>query len=289
LQVRWRGKWHGISDQKPRPTDRIGDIHTVEPHMTLLILKVTLTPLLIAAATLAARRWGPAVGGWFAGLPLTSGPVSVFLAVEQTPAFAASAARGTLLGLIAVASFCVAYARSAKRSAWVRPTTLGLGFYSLVTWALLLSSFGLFVSTLLVLSVLGVALMALGVPSSVDSGVPAPRWDLPVRMATATVMVLLITGAASSLGPEWSGLLSPFPVFACVMAIFSHRNGGAGAAHRLLRGVILGSFAFASFFVVVGLLVQRLSLVFAYAVATSVALAVNGFSLAALLRRRRVV
>ena len=252
--------------------------------MTLLMVKVTLTPLLIAVATLAARRWGPVVGGWIAGLPLTSGPVSAFLAVEQAPAFAARAACGTLLGLVAVACFCVAYARSAKSSVWVGPTTLGLGFYSLVIWAVSLSSFSLLVSTLLIVPVLGVALMVIGVPALVGPRVPAPRWDLPVRMATATAMVLLITGAASVMGPKWSGLLSPFPVFACVMAIFSHKNGGSGAAHRLLRGVIVGSFAFASFFTVVGLLVQRLSLVFAYALATAVALSVNGLSLAALLR-----
>jgi len=256
----------------------------MEERMTLLILKVTLTPLLIAMATLAARRWGPAVGGWVAGLPLTSGPVSVFLAVEHTPAFAAHAASGTLLGLIAVASFCVAYARSAKGSAWVGPTTLGLGLYSLVTWVLSLSPFNLFVSAVLVLPLLGVALIALGVPTLVAPSVPTPRWDLPVRMATATAMVLLITGAANVLGPKWSGLLSPFPVFACVMAIFSHKHGGSGAAHRLLQGVIVGSFAFASFFVVVGLLVQRSGLAVAYTLATGVALAVNGFSLGTLLR-----
>jgi hypothetical protein len=104
-------------------------------------------------------------------------------------------------------------------------------------------------------------------------------------MATATGMVLLITGAASALGPKWSGLLSPFSVFACVMAVFAHRHGGAGPAHRLLRGVIVGSFAFASFFVVVGLLVERLSLVVAYSLAAGAALVVNGLSLVTLLRR----
>ena len=255
--------------------------------MTLLILKATLTPLLIAVATLAARRWGPAVGGWVAGLPLTSGPVSVFLAAEQDPTFAAHAACGTLLGLIAVAVFCVAYARSAKGSAWVGPTILGLGLYLVVTWVVSLPSLSLAVSTLLVLPLLGVALMALGAPPVATPNVPAPWWDLPLRMGTATAIVLFITGAASSLGPKWSGLLSPFPVFACVMAIFSHQNGGSGAAHRLLRGVIVGSFAFASFFVVVGLVVEHLSLVLAYILATSMALAVNGISLVALVRHQR--
>src|SRR5437660_10480738 len=79
--------------------------------MTVLLAKVVLTPLLIAAATLAGRRWGPAVGGWLAGLPLTSGPVSVFLALEHGPGFAARAAVGTLAGLVGVACFCVVYGR----------------------------------------------------------------------------------------------------------------------------------------------------------------------------------
>src|SRR5215467_7067551 len=67
-------------------------------------LKLIVTPLLIAIATFVTRRWGPGVGGWLAGFPLTSAPVSVFLAFEQGPAFAAGAAVGTLLGLAAMAS-----------------------------------------------------------------------------------------------------------------------------------------------------------------------------------------
>ena len=45
------------------------------------LLKILLTPALIAVATLLARRWGPGVGGTLAGLPLTSTPVSIFLAI----------------------------------------------------------------------------------------------------------------------------------------------------------------------------------------------------------------
>jgi hypothetical protein len=211
----------------------------------------------------------------------------MFLAAEQGPAFAAHAACGTLVGLIAVAAFCVAYARSAKGSTWVAPTVLGLALYLVLTWVVSLPSFSLVVSTLLVLPLLGLALTALGAPPSRASSVSAPRWDLPLRMATATAMVLFITGAANTLGPKWSGLLSPFPVFACVMAIFAHRNGGSGAAYRLLRGVIVGSFAFASFFVVVGLVVEHVSFALAYMLATGVALAVNGLSLITLMREQR--
>src|SRR5918992_1631966 len=66
-----------------------------------LVLKLVLTPLLIAAASLAGRRWGPAVSGWFVGLPLTSGPIAFFLALEHGVAFAAAAAVGALAGALA--------------------------------------------------------------------------------------------------------------------------------------------------------------------------------------------
>ena len=104
--------------------------------MPLLILKLALTPLLIAVATIArARRWGPAVGGWLAGLPLTSGPqVSVFLAIEQGPRFAGEAAGGTLLGLPAVAAFCLVYAGGARRAPWPVSALLGLIAFAVVAW-----------------------------------------------------------------------------------------------------------------------------------------------------------
>ena len=101
--------------------------------MTTQALKLTLTPILIAAATLASRRWGPAVGGCFLGLPLTSGPVSVFLALEQGGPFAARAARGSILGLIGVAAFYVAYARAGRRFGPALCLATGFAVYAVAT------------------------------------------------------------------------------------------------------------------------------------------------------------
>ena len=44
----------------------------------VLILKLILAPLLVAAATLTTRRWGARIGGLLMGLPLTTGPIFVF-------------------------------------------------------------------------------------------------------------------------------------------------------------------------------------------------------------------
>lgn len=255
--------------------------------MDLLTAKLVLTPLLIAVATLAARRWGPTVGGWVAGLPLTSGPVSVFLALEQGPSFAASAAQATLLGLIGVAAFCVGYARTANALNWPGSCALGLASYLMAVWGLSTASLKLHASILLVFFVLVAATAMAGYPTARVIRTRASLWDLPLRMVAATAMVLVITGGAERLGPTWSGLLSPFPVFAAVMAVFSHVTGGPRSAVRLLQGVVIGSFAFASFFVVVALMIESQSVPTTYSLAAIFALAVNGMSLIRILPTHR--
>jgi len=76
--------------------------------VSVLAVKLIVTPLMILAASLVGRRWGDAMGGWLVGLPLTSGPVAVFLAVEHGPGFAAEASAGSLAGVVAQAGFCLA-------------------------------------------------------------------------------------------------------------------------------------------------------------------------------------
>jgi hypothetical protein len=88
--------------------------------MPLLAFKLLLTPLFIGGVTLAGRRWGPTVGGLLVGLPLTSGPVSVFLAIQYGPAFAARAAAGILAGHAATCLFLLTYGLLSGRLAWPR-------------------------------------------------------------------------------------------------------------------------------------------------------------------------
>ncbi len=108
---------------------------------------------------------------------------------------------------------------------------------------------------------------------------PLPPWDLPARMAVATVFVLLLTTFANALGPQLSGLISPFPIFGTVLAVFTHRQQGPLAATQLLRGIVVGSGAFAAFFLIVGGFLPVLPGPLTYAVAALAALVVNGISL----------
>jgi hypothetical protein len=83
------------------------------------LLKRTLAPLLIALATLVARRWGPKIGGVVVGLPLSSGPIFLFLAIDQGLDFAERATVGILFGMVGFAGFALIYAAVSQSSGWL--------------------------------------------------------------------------------------------------------------------------------------------------------------------------
>lgn len=247
------------------------------------ILKLLLTPLIIITATWVARRWGERIGGLMIGLPLTSAPVSVFFAIEQGNHFASNAARGSLLGLIPVAAFCVGYVRSARRLPWYLAAGLSSAIYLLTVWGMSFLSPSLGWLILTVVSGLSLALFLTGKQAAQVQTMASPWWDLPMRILIATTILVLITTAAGKLGSKWSGLLSPFPIFTFVMVTFAHSQGGAVAAGRLIRGVLTGLFAYLAFFIVVTLLIERTNEVAVYALAALAALGVNATSLLTLL------
>ena len=245
----------------------------------VLALKLVLTPLLIAAATLAGRRWGPGVSGWFIGLPLTSAPVSLILALQNGTAFAAASAVGVMGGVASVCAFCLIYAISSGVARWPSSSVLAVAGFLAAAFLWKIASLPLWPTFALVLVVIAVVagLMPRG---EAEAGSPAPPgWDLPARMAIAAAFVFGLTSAAGTLGPYVSGLVSPFPIFGLILAAFAHRGLGARAAARLLRGVVIGSFGFALFFLVVALLVTVLPVGWTYLLASLAAVAVNGISL----------
>jgi len=250
-------------------------------------LKLILTPVIVASATLVARRWGSSIGGWMIGLPLTSGPVSVFFALEQGLPFAAHAAQGAILGVVAVSVFCSAYFWGARNRRWKQAALIAVACYVPAVWLISYLKLSLGWTVVLALTTLSTALLLMGKPGPVTEVVLKPAWDLPLRILTATLILVAITALAGWLGPLWSGLLSPFPIFTFVLAIFSHSQNGAASAQRVVRGVATGLFGYVTFFLVVGLLVTRIHLVVVYSLATLSALSVNAGSLVIMQLSRR--
>ena len=251
--------------------------------MTLLAFKLVVTPLLLLAATLAIRRWGETAGGFVVGLPLTSGPISLFLALEHGSAFAAQAASGSLIATAAQAAFGLVYCGLAAHGWPLALAGAGSAFLGVAS----LLSLPQWPTT--VLFAIAVAAMAVAIRWSPSASIerrplPSPWWDLPARMVLIVGLVLAVTLFAPTIGPRFSGVIASFPFMGAILAVFAQRGIGPGGAQQVLRGMTAGLFGFALFFYVLGWALSHVTLAAAYATALAAALVAQGVSLRRLQR-----
>ena len=218
----------------------------------LLLLKLTLTPILIGGASLAARRWGPSIGGWIVALPLTSGPVALYLALDRGAVFAAGTAEGSIGGLLGDAAFALAYGWLARRGSWPGVTLCGFAAFGVAAVAVQPFVSGPPIVLFAVVAAAMAACLRLA-PAATETrpAGPLPAWDIPARMVVGTSMVLAVTAVAPILGPQLSGILAAFPIYVTVLAIFAHRLEGPEQAMGVARGLQVGLFGTITFFLVV--------------------------------------
>ncbi|WP_288441431.1 hypothetical protein [uncultured Pseudomonas sp.] len=254
--------------------------------MTALYLKFLITPTLMLAISLAARRWGTQIGGLLSGLPVTSALVVLFLSLEQGPGFALQAVPGALAGLAAVQATYLFYFWVTRRIGALPGCITALAVYAAA--ALLMSHLGSVVLSVgVTLALLSAIILATSqpAPGSAAKVVQMPGWVIPMRMLTATALLLAITASAQWLGPVASGLLAPIPVIAWPLAVFAHVQGGHRELGAIVRGNAIGAVGVLGFYLMVkGTLEQWGS---GPSIAAAVVLAVMAtFLLAKLLSRR---
>jgi hypothetical protein len=250
----------------------------------LLAFKLVLVPLLIATVTLGTRRWGPRVGGFLTALPIVTGPTLCFYAIEQGAPFASRASAGTLLALVAVVVFCLTYARLSKHAPW--PATLVGGWIAfLITVAVLYrlpqsAWFGLAA----VIAASAAAYRALPAQRVLPPPPKPPAWDLPLRMTAAAALVIILTSVAAWLGPNLSGLLTPFPLSTAILAAFTHAQRGHDAVASFFHGFVpaLGTFAVFCFVLSLTLPVMSIALAVVCALSAQLVLQAGVFRVMAL-------
>jgi len=256
--------------------------------MDIFLLKLILAPVIIGSASLAGRKWGPAVSGWIVGMPLTSGPVIFFVAISHDVTFAVNASLGTLSGGFSLVAFCLAYAWLAMRCNWIVSITGSLLAYGMIT-ALMQGLIFPFVSLLfsvLVAILLGIRFMPKETDVALIESKPG-AWDIPSRILIGTSFILFLTGIAPFIGPRLTGLLSTIPLYTAILTIYSHRlQGGMGAVH-VLHGLLYGLFAFWGFFITLCTLLDRVGIGLAFIGAMIVALLIQGGSLL-ILRQKNI-
>ncbi|HEY0331547.1 MAG TPA: hypothetical protein VGC77_20915 [Rhodopseudomonas sp.] len=253
--------------------------------MDLIAIKLFVTPALMLAVTLAANRWGSFVGGVLAGMPLTSGPILLYLTIEQGPGFAANAASGTTTGIASALVSYLAYGVISAYAGRVISAGAMLAAYFaaarsmmaapsyLQTWTVILSALGC------------IFFLTRNTRRSADSAL-SPAWDLPARIFASTAIVFFVTTSARALGAEWSGIFTPIPVIAWPLIVFVHAQRGRPDCLAVLRGTAAGSVATLAFCTIVRQYIDHLPAAQVFLMATMAAAATSILSALALIQHQ---
>jgi hypothetical protein len=241
-----------------------------------VVVQFVVAPLLVLAASVAARWWGHGIAGLVSAFPAIVGPVLLTGAHRHGASFAAQQATGTLLGLAALSGFALAYARTALHTSW--PLSVAAGWAVAAAIAGLTSAVAASLLAAMVTAVASLALAHQGIPRAVlpELGLEPRTRDLAVRMALTALLVVSLAAVAGWVGPTAGGILAALPVLACILAAFTHERHGTAAAAQLLRGMLSGMGGFVVFCLLVAAVVDDAGVTVTFMAATGAALCTQG-------------
>ncbi|WP_111628974.1 hypothetical protein [Larkinella arboricola] len=243
--------------------------------MNILLLKITLMPSVMALITLAIRKWGNKIGGLIGSMPWIAGPILLFFIMEQGKEFGIRSIQGVMTGILALIAFCFSYSVFSRKWSWLPALLVAYAAYTGTALLFYYLQLNLYLSYALVMGAILVALRFFPKPGTEPFQVRRLPFDIPIRMVITTLFVLVITGLARVLGPNWSGILTPFPIQTSILAIFSHSLQGSNAAITALRGLVMGLLGFTTFLFLQAFLLGEFSVAAAFGLAFIVNILIN--------------
>ena len=250
-----------------------------------LIVKMAVTAGFVLTATIVAERAGPLLAGLIATLPISAGPVYVFLALDHDARFIADAALGSLVINPVTAVYALSYAVLAQR--YSLAVSFSAAFALWLALALIFQSVPWTFATTLLLN-LAAFPVCLWTARPLRH-VPIPRvrgywYDVVLRAASVALLVATVVALSFRIGPAGTGVLAVFPVVLTSIIIILHRRVGGPATAAVLANTILGLVGFGCALATLHLAALPLGPPLALPLALAVSV---GWSLLVLLARKR--
>ncbi len=239
-----------------------------------MLLKLLLVAASVLLSSLAARRFGHAVGGTLGGLPMIAGPITGFVLLAAPVREVQDIALATLVCLPATVAHLLTFAWPAVRGPWWLGLLLANAAFFAVGLALPLLQLPPWGSALL--AVLALALGQALMPQLRVRAAPVAisPLELACRVLAAMLVAWLIVRSAGLAPAALIGLLLAVPITGSVLPAFTLPRHGAAATVALIRGFLRGLVGFATFFSTLGMMLERAGPALAYASAWGAALLV---------------
>ena len=252
-----------------------------------LIVRMAVTAAFLLGATITAERAGPLIGGLVATLPISAGPIYIFLAIDHGAHFVGVSALGSLVSNGVNIVFALTYALLAQKRSLAVSLSGAFGMWIGLNW---LTSFAAWILPAAIAFNVVVLALALWLTSSlrhVRSPQVKARWhDLVMRAAMVALLVGTVVTLSYHIGPTASGNLAVFPIVLTIIIIILHRRVGGPATAAVMANAVIGLGGFGVACIVLNLTADPLGA----ALALSLTLAVSfGYNLIVFFARRRLV
>lgn len=248
---------------------------------------MAVTAAFLLAATVTAERAGPLIGGLVATLPISAGPIYIFLAIDHGAHFVGVSALGSLVSNGVNIMFALIYALLAQKQSLARSLSGAFAVWISLNWLASFVAWTLLTAAIFNVAVLGLALWLTARLRHVKSPQVKARWhDLVMRAAMVALLVGIVVTLSYHIGPTASGNLAVFPIVLTSIIIILHRRVGGPATAAVMANAIIGLSGFGVACIVLNLTADPLGA----ALALSLTLAVSfGYNLIVFFARRGLV
>ena len=205
----------------------------IDPWFLLLALKMATAAAVVVGCALLAERSGPMIAAMIATLPISAGPVLVFLALDHDAAFIAQGALGSMASNLANAGLSLVYVLLAQRFG-----TLVCLLAALTAWTAVLLLLRMLEPSFTVM--LAATILIYGglhqlfrpyLAARPKQASSRPWYLIPMRAAFVATLAAVVTTLSAHVGPTWSGSLAALPVvLTSMIAMLQPRIGGPAMA-----------------------------------------------------------
>lgn len=206
-----------------------------------LIVRMAVTAAFLLAATVTAERAGPLVGGLVATLPISAGPVYIFLAMDHGAHFIGESALGSLVSNGINIVFALTYALLAQKRSLAVSLSGAFAVWVALSWLSHFVAWTLLAAIAFNVVVLAMALWLSSSLRHVRSPQVKARWhDLVIRAVMVALLVGTVVTLSYHIGPVASGNLAVFPIVLSSIIVILHRRVGGPATAAVMANAVIG-------------------------------------------------
>lgn len=241
-----------------------------------LFIRMAVTAAFLLAATITAERAGPLIGGLVATLPISAGPVYIFLAIDHGAHFIGQSALGSLISNGINVVFALTYVLLAQKRSLAVSLGGAFAMWIAVNWATGVMHWALPGAIVFNAVVLAIALRL----SSPLRHVKFPRmrtywYDLVLRATMVALLVGVVVTLSYHIGPAASGSLAVFPIVLTSIILILHRRVGGPATAAVMANAVIGLGGFGVAMITMYLTADALGAVVALSLTLAVSVGIN--------------